>query len=449
MNNTIDVAFWATALGNLAAGYNLSVVGHMLGFIEKSGVPLEESEESMVATSGLLGTLMGQIVFGYLALAIGLRRGLGLCFAIVGIGAFLSSLAIWHDEILVKLAVCRLITGFGIGGVFPISAVLAAEGKNNVNSKSRVIHSFAFQVWGQLLSSVTALILNTIMPSAPSISWRLCGLIGLFPSLLSVVLVVHARRNRNTLNEHVQVQSLEGIVEEDELDSDDEVDISLKEKKSGTRWSSQNMFKLAGTAGSWFLFDLVYYGNIIFAPFVLKVVFTGAEDEYVLELSTLLGVVSLPGVYLACFFIDAWGPKKMQLFGFSTLLLLFTLVSISLAQEVHSNGHKVLLFALYCGTFFFYNFGPNSTTFILPGQAFGASESPFFGGLSAASGKSGALIGSALFKWMLDQFGVLSVMICCIIICSVALVFTFFFVEKDRLGLSNAEVKEISMVEIA
>lgn len=48
-------------------------------------------------------------------------------------------------------------------------------------------------------------------------------------------------------------------------------------------------------------------------------------------------------------------------------------------------------------TFFFANFGPNSTTFILPSETFPAEVRTSLNGFSAAMGKTGAAIGSAMF----------------------------------------------------
>ena len=54
---------------------------------------------------------------------------------------------------------------------------------------------------------------------------------------------------------------------------------------------------------------------------------------------------------------------------------------------------------MYALTFFFANFGPNSTTFIVPAELFPARFRSTCHGISAASGKAGAIIGSFGFLY--------------------------------------------------
>ena len=55
------------------------------------------------------------------------------------------------------------------------------------------------------------------------------------------------------------------------------------------------------------------------------------------------------------------------------------------------------MLALFCLAGFFLNFGPNTTTFIIPGELFPTRYRSTCHGLSAASGKVGAII---------SQFGI-------------------------------------------
>jgi MFS transporter, PHS family, inorganic phosphate transporter len=57
--------------------------------------------------------------------------------------------------------------------------------------------------------------------------------------------------------------------------------------------------------------------------------------------------------------------------------------------HIPSNG----LLAIYVLAQFFFNFGPNSTTFIVPGECFPTRYRSTSHGISAASGKIGSIIG--------------------------------------------------------
>lgn len=52
---------------------------------------------------------------------------------------------------------------------------------------------------------------------------------------------------------------------------------------------------------------------------------------------------------------------------------------------------------LYCLANFFQNFGPNTTTFIVPGEVFPTRYRSTAHGISAASGKFGAVIAQLVF----------------------------------------------------
>jgi PHS family inorganic phosphate transporter-like MFS transporter len=54
---------------------------------------------------------------------------------------------------------------------------------------------------------------------------------------------------------------------------------------------------------------------------------------------------------------------------------------------------------MYGFTFFFANFGPNSTTFIVPAEIFPARLRSTCHGISAAAGKAGAIIGAFGFLY--------------------------------------------------
>lgn len=53
---------------------------------------------------------------------------------------------------------------------------------------------------------------------------------------------------------------------------------------------------------------------------------------------------------------------------------------------------------LYCLSNFFQNFGPNTTTFVIPGEAFPTRYRSTAHGISAASGKFGAVIAQVGFQ---------------------------------------------------
>jgi PHS family inorganic phosphate transporter-like MFS transporter len=68
------------------------------------------------------------------------------------------------------------------------------------------------------------------------------------------------------------------------------------------------------------------------------------------------------------------------------------------------NDSKWFVF-LYCLANFFQNFGPNTTTFIVPGEAFPTRYRSTAHGISAASGKLGAIVAQVGFARLKDIGG--------------------------------------------
>ena len=68
-----------------------------------------------------------------------------------------------------------------------------------------------------------------------------------------------------------------------------------------------------------------------------------------------------------------------------------------------SAGRGAFIF-LYCLANFFSNFGPNTTTFIVPGEVFPTRYRSTCHGISAASGKLGAIVAQVLFSTLIGRY---------------------------------------------
>lgn len=218
--------------------------------------------------------------------------------------------------------------------------------------------------------------------------------------------------------------------------------------------------KLLGTAGSWFLFDITFYGNSLFQPTVLQYVFrtgggsdSGSGEDLSDSLSVsedkqfgdslqtnlcaqmaLIAAIGLPGYYVSVYFMDSLGRRNIQLQGFFMMGLVFGVLGL---LEKKLEAIPALMLILYGLTFFFSNFGPNSTTFILPAETFPPHMRTTLNGFSAAMGKVGASVGSATFKSVVKVIGLGSTMIICGVISWLGLALTWFFIE-DRRGKGMA-----------
>ena len=92
---------------------------------------------------------------------------------------------------------------------------------------------------------------------------------------------------------------------------------------------------------------------------------------------------SLPGYICAIFLIDWVGVKKLQDIGFAATAFFFFLLSI---LHPYLKGIPALYLLMYGITFFFQNFGPNTTTYIIPSVVFKKEQKATCHGISAAAG---------------------------------------------------------------
>lgn len=193
----------------------------------------------------------------------------------------------------------------------------------------------------------------------------------------------------------------------------------------------KNFKVLFATAYSWFAIDVrsfsfgliisqfkstkhlqvSYYGLSLNSTSILRNAIykdpKSTDAEYIYKKFSLLCVGNIiisaagliPGYWVTFLFIDSWGRKPIQLMGFAIITVLLVAMGSYTAFFKNENTHadKAFLF-LYCLTNFFQNFGPNTTTFIVPGEIFPTRYRSTAHGISAASGKLGAILSQIVFS---------------------------------------------------
>jgi PHS family inorganic phosphate transporter-like MFS transporter len=179
----------------------------------------------------------------------------------------------------------------------------------------------------------------------------------------------------------------------------------------------ENFKVLFGTSYSWFALDIAFYGLGLNSSIVLNAINFGTSPKpgslgvyqtlHNVSIGNIILAVGglIPGYWVSFLFIDSWGRKPIQLMGFTVLTVLFVIMGFGYdALTKTKNDTKWFVF-LYCMANFFQNFGPNTTTFIVPGEAFPTRYRSTAHGISAASGKLGAIVAQVGFARMKDIGG--------------------------------------------
>lgn len=89
----------------------------------------------------------------------------------------------------------------------------------------------------------------------------------------------------------------------------------------------------------------------------------------------------------------------MQLLGFTMMSVFMLGLAIPHRVIWHSRYGHICFAVMYSALMFFTNFGPNSTTFILPAEVFPARLRSTCHGITGAGGKGGAIIGILWFLY--------------------------------------------------
>ncbi|KAJ7691528.1 major facilitator superfamily domain-containing protein [Mycena rosella] len=162
----------------------------------------------------------------------------------------------------------------------------------------------------------------------------------------------------------------------------------------------QNLRVLIGTAYSWFAIDVAFYTLGLNSSVILEAnLYHLCIGNLILSLAGLI-----PGYWLCFLFIDRWGRRPIQLMGFIVLTVLFIIMGASwhhCSTTMPTTGTKFFVF-LFCLANLFQNFGPNTTTFITPGELFPTRYRSTAHGISAAAGKLGAIVAQIMFNQLVD-----------------------------------------------
>jgi PHS family inorganic phosphate transporter-like MFS transporter len=157
---------------------------------------------------------------------------------------------------------------------------------------------------------------------------------------------------------------------------------------------------LFGCAFSWFLVDVAFYGiNLNQSVILASIGYNTGKDPYHYLLRNAEGNMIIavagyvPGYFLTIAFIEILGRKWIQIQGFLVTALMFGILAG--APNLGSGAR----FALIIIAQLFFNFGPNATTFIIPGEVFPSRVRGLAHGFCAAVGKLGAILSGIGFNW--------------------------------------------------
>ena len=350
---------------NFSAAYNTVNISLALAIMQ-SIHPLEDPSSISTCSSALLGgMIIGQLGGGILGDWFGRHMAMAVVMTLQVVAALMSSLSgiIMEDaNIYAVLAGWRFLLGLGCGGVYPLAATLSAEAKKESRAKT-VALTFSMQGVGYFAVSLVAYLLMLALGDESDLTWRLLLGLGSLPgTILIATRLYHRTKTEEMTSGHNDIEVAQSN------DTDELTSFGKYQRQSQIRLKPKTLFeqirsepnllqKMVGAAGCWLLFDILFYGNTLFQPVVLSAAFGESETTIALVRDSMfISLMALPGYFVGVAMVGRQSPKNIQLQGFVFMALLYTTIGTKF-----DSLNRFSLLGLYGLTFFFSNYGPNST----------------------------------------------------------------------------------------
>lgn len=417
---------FTAGMGFFTDAYDLFVIGVVTAILAPLW-HLSVGQLALLNGASLAAAALGAVSFGTLSDKFGRKKLYGLEVFILFVGAILSALSTSFTWLLVS----RIIVGMGIGGDYPSSAVIASEHSNRKNRGYLVLLVFAMQALGLIVGPLLASIfLATHVPH--ELVWRILLGLGAIPAAS----VFYLRRTIKETPHYLLSKKTPVEVSRVVHDLAGAKEKKPKGYKAQSLLSKKWFLCLIGTAGAWFFMDVAFYGNGVSSVMIMKAL-NPHEDllMHTLISALIFLVFAVPGYFVAAKYVDKIGRKPLQFLGFAMMAIAFILIS-----AVPGVMETLPLFiAIFGASFFFVNFGPNTTTFLIPSEIYPTSIRAKAHGISAAIGKVGAFLGVFFLPLVLKAYGV-HVVIGLMAVMSIAgLLVTFLIPEMKNVSLSATE----------
>ncbi|KAF4567148.1 hypothetical protein EYR40_006142 [Pleurotus pulmonarius] len=406
----------------------INPISTMLQYELFAGDSLPPNLEGFLKSGALIGSAIGQLLFGVLS----------------------------PSNSLIYLASFRIVVGIGIGGDIPMSSSITADRTEPWKRGTVLAYIVSMQGWGSLVGSLVTIVVLAAYKHAIHDNgeinkldtvWRITMGLSLVPAFATVYQrltlpepPLHSAARRKyidridlSLNSTSATRELHSEPEEN-LETDVNVSTEdvpkpahirefLEYLSEGDHWKH-----LTGTCLCWFLTNIAFYG-------------VNLNQNFVLEQIGFQGTTGTPWQKL---FKIATGSLIITVLGFIPAAIL--------AAKFHSLG-KVAFIVCFSFLQFFFNFGTNMTSYIIPAELFPSRYRAFAQGLSAASGRCGAIFSSLFFNQLSKSVGTPAILWIFFAVSLLAVVVTLIFLpetkDRDADAIFEKEMQDRAMRRIS
>ncbi|KAJ6442371.1 inorganic phosphate transporter (predicted) [Purpureocillium lavendulum] len=417
--------FFTDGYINLTIGLVVPVLGYL--YFEEDGSSVPASNSDIMKGSLSLGMIVGQIGFGLLGDTWGRRAVYGKELIVTLFGTLMVVLLPWKDfspqAVTTWISVFRVVSGIGVGAAssdYPLSSTLSAENGSIGSRAVQVLTVFSFIGIGNYFASIIFIILLSAFKSAVfgdiralEWVWRLQLGIGMIPAaitLYSRLTMPETEPYKKYVTDNARCRQDRGLQNQ----MHDFWDY-FKE------WRHAKV--LLATSTAWFLFDIAYYGiNLNQSIILSKIGYAKGEDPWSTLWKIAVGNIIrdmarvmadefkgyLPGFFIGIPLADAIGRVRQQFYPSVAVCILYAIWAGISAPSVHTSSGGLL--AMFAVSQLMLCLGPNCTTFLLPSEVFPTRVRGTAHGISAAVGKSGAVLTAFAFGTITKRIGLAGVL---------------------------------------
>ncbi|KAJ7766893.1 MFS general substrate transporter [Mycena metata] len=406
------------------------VFGQLFG-----SVVYNSARSTQLSNSLTVGTILGQLVIGYICDVKGRKWGIVLSTVLIVVGVILCTAAHGYRDSFLgfvwMFTIARGITGVGVGGEYPSSSTSAAEAANERMLKQRgpvfilvtnlvlslgtpvacILYLIVFQAAGGLNAN-----LNTV--------WRTVFGISAVPPL--IVFYFRLKMLNSALYRKGAIQK--------------NVPYGLIVRYY---WRS-----LIGTAGAWFLYDFIVFPNGVFSGVIISSIVKAKGHELIrktAEYQLLLGMIAIPGCFVGAALVNRLGRRNTMIFGFSGYLIFGLIVGCAYDKVIKNVAGFVVLYGLMNS---FANAGPGDMLGLTSSESYATAVRGTCYGFSAAVGKTGAVLGTQAFTPIRNNLGPRWTFIVAAICGLAGMLVTVLFIRNDLGGdLAEEDAKFAAFLE--
>ena len=287
---------WAAdAMEVLLIAFILPAIGEEWG--------LTPTQKGLLATSIVIGMLLGSFLWGRLSELLGRKLGF---IATIGIDSGFGLLSALSPSFPVLL-ILRSLTGFGVGGTLPVNYSIFSEFIPAKNRGKNLVYLEAFWALGTIAAAGFSWLI------VPNYGWRWLLVISAIPGLIVFMIRRYVPESPRFLLSQGRTEEAMAILNRIAVINKREISFDRIQPVQVQKSKTRDLFRPSYRKTTillwmiWFMISLGYYGVFTWLPNYFKSI--GMDLLPIYRNTFILALAQLPGYFSAAYLVEKWGRK--------------------------------------------------------------------------------------------------------------------------------------------